>query len=276
MTSDPLVSVIIPAYNAKKYITEALDSITSQTYTNLEVIVLDDASSDETYKVACELANKDSRVTVIKNPKNLFIAGNRNKGISLAKGKYIVWQDADDISEASRVEKLVMLMESDSTLGIAGSNLQVFDEDGFKEIRSYATGDYDLRKNIFKFSPVAQPSAIVRKDCFDSLGVYDINTPPVEDLDMSFRIGTKYKFANISEPLLRYRLSPTNQTNSNLKKMIRITLDTRKKYSKDYGYKMRASDHVAYFITWLTLYIPQKVTYPLFNFARNILTALHI
>lgn len=274
--SNPLVSVIIPAYNAQLYLAEALQSILKQTYEDFEVIILDDASTDGTLVIANHFRLEDSRIQVISNETNLHIAGNRNKGIALAKGKYIIWQDADDISLPSRIEKLVNLMESDELLGIAGSNLQVFDETGDKEVRTYATGDADLRKNLFKYSPVAQPAAIVRKECFDVVGGYNESYLSAEDLDMAFRIGCRYKFGNINEILLRYRLSSTNQTYNHTKKMIVTTLSIRRKYAKGTCYKMSTTDYVAYCLTYLSQFMPPRLMYSLFKLGRNLNEALKL
>ena len=109
ITHKPLVSVLIPVYNTEKYIKESLDSIISQTYTNLEIIVVDDASTDSTYSILSTYT--DPRLKLYRNKTNLYIAENRNKAISYATGKYIVWQDADDISLPIRVETLVSFME---------------------------------------------------------------------------------------------------------------------------------------------------------------------
>lgn len=267
---NPLVSVIVPAYNAQLYLVEALQSILEQTYQQIEIIVLDDASTDDTLLIARQFSIKDSRIKVVSNDKNLYIAGNRNKGISLAKGKYIVWQDADDISLPLRIEKLVNLMESDSSIGLAGSNIQVFDEHGDKEVREYSTDDVELRKCIFKYSPVAQPAAIVRKACFDAVGVFNEAYPPAEDLDLSFRVGCLYKFGNVNETLLRYRLSPTNQTYRHTKKMIVATLSLRRKYAKGYCYKMSFTDYIAYILTYLSKFLPPRMMYMFFKFARKL------
>ena len=98
------VSVIMPAYNSEKYISDSINSILSQTYTNFELLILNDCSQDRTLELITELAKKDSRIKVINNPVNLNIAANRNKGIEISKGEYIVWQDSDDISLPNRIE----------------------------------------------------------------------------------------------------------------------------------------------------------------------------
>ena len=108
----PLVSVIIPCYNAEKYVEEAIRSIMTQTYSNLEIIVTDDCSSDNTLMILETLAAEDSRIKVIKNEKNLKIVKSLNNMIEVAQGKYIARMDADDISLPERIEKQVSFLDS--------------------------------------------------------------------------------------------------------------------------------------------------------------------
>ena len=116
----PLVSVLMPAYNAEKYIAEAIESILNQTYENFELIIADDASTDKTWSIICNYNNNDKRIVAVRNNKNLYIAGNRNKLVSLARGKYIAWQDADDISYRKRLERQVNLWKKTRMLGFVG------------------------------------------------------------------------------------------------------------------------------------------------------------
>ena len=265
----PLVSVIMPAYNAEKYIGEAIESILNQTFTDYEFIILDDASTDSTWEIIQNYAKQDARILPVKNEKNLYIAENRNKGLSLAKGKYIVWQDADDISLPTRIEKQVTLMENNPSVGICGAYIQSFNGTGMLDIRRYAQNDADLRKNIFKFSPVAQPVAIVRKDAVDEVGYFNPNYPPAEDIDMSFRIGEFYDFANIPEVLLKYREHPNSATHVKLKKQIKATLEVRRKYINNPKYKFTFSDYIAYGFSVLMEVIPPSITLPVFKVVRG-------
>ncbi len=268
ITNGPLVSVLIPVYNTEKYIKDSVDSIISQTYSNLEIIVVDDASTDSTYSILSSY--NDPRLRLYRNETNLYIAENRNKAISYATGKYIVWQDADDISLPTRVEILVSFMESHSDVGICGSYLQSFDETGDKDIREYATNDSMLRKNIFKYSPVAQPTAIIRRDILDLVGKYNPKFPPAEDLDMSFRIGSVSKFANVPQVLLKYREHSASNTSTRMLRQIDSTLDIRKSNMNNSNYSFDISDYVAYYLTSITKLLPPFFVIKLFKISRLI------
>ena len=101
----PLVSVIMPAYNAEKYISEAIQSVISQTYTNWELFVLDDCSTDGTAEIAEGFANADSRIRLLRNPQNLGVARTRNRGFDLANGEWIALLDSDDVWHSDKLEK---------------------------------------------------------------------------------------------------------------------------------------------------------------------------
>lgn len=270
MSEKPLISVIIPAYNEEKYISEAIESILNQTFEGFSVTIMDDCSTDSTWDIVQKYCKKDSRIKAYKNEENLYIASNRNRGIKRVSGKYIVWQDADDISLPHRLETLVNFMEESPEVGICGSYIESFNENGVLDTRKYFTKDDELRNNIFRFSPVAQPAAIVRRKCFEEFGYFDLAYPPAEDLEMSFRIGKKYKFANIPEVLLRYREHGSSATHTRKNRQLRATLEIRKKYAVGHGYKMNYGDKLAYFFTWVTLFLPAAVTVKLFKVSKGI------
>jgi len=268
--SQPLISVITPAYNAGKYLEETIKSILAQSFSDFEFIIIDDCSTDNTWLIIQEYAKKDQRIRPYQNESNLGIAGNRNRGAGLANGKYIVWQDADDLSYPDRLKKQAEFMEANPEVAISGGGLEFFDDSGSKSIRKYALDDDSLRKTIFRFSPVAQPAAIIRKSCLDEVGGYDLAWPPAEDLDMSFRLGLKYKFANLPDVLIKYREHPNSATFSKLKTIEMNTIKIRKKYAGNASYKMSFLDRVYNALQFISIYIiPPKIKISIFNLIRN-------
>lgn len=266
----PLVSVITPVFNGENFLRESIESILNQTFKNFEYIIIDDCSNDNTWQILKEYSKKDKRIKIYKNESNLGIAGNRNKGISLSGGKYIAWQDADDISFSDRLEKECNVLEKNSQIGIIGGYLLFFNKYGDISIRKYPKDDKQARKVIFRYSPVAQPSAMIRRICFEEIGLYDLKLPPAEDLDMSFRIGIKYKFANIPQVLVKYRLSGKSATFTQLKIIEKNTLKIRWKYFRSGNYPMSVFDKIYNILQFITLYIlPAKTRISLFNIVRN-------
>ena len=268
--NNPPISVLMPAYNAEEYIAEAIESILNQTFKDYEFIIVDDCSTDNTWQIIKKYIKKDSRIKAHKNEKNLGIAGNRNKLISMAKGDYVIWQDADDISMPYRLEKQYKFMEENPEVGILGGWLQFFNKNGNLSVRKYATDDKVLRRKIFIYSPVAQPAAIIRKKLLDEVGKYDLKYPPAEDIDMSFRIGVKCKFANLPEIIIKYRENNNSATFTKLKKIELDTIEIRKKYVKNPMYKITFFGQIYNFIQYISIFtIPPKLKIWFFNLCRN-------
>ena len=264
-----LVSVIIPAYNAEKYLRESVDSILNQTYKNLEVIIINDCSTDGTLKIALDYEKSDKRVRVINNPKNLGIGENRSLGIKSAKGEFICWQDADDISLPDRIESQVKYLQSHPQVGIVGGFMLFFDETGDLSTRKYAESDSELRKTIFLYNSVAQPASMARSVVYKKVGLYNPEYRVDEDLEMLFRIGREFKFANIQQLVLRYRQSGNSLTRKNLRKMEITTIKLRFRFAKYPEYHFGPLDLVYNMAQFCTMILPVKFRMKLFKIIRG-------
>ena len=124
-----LVSIIMPVYNVEKFIAEAIESILDQTYTNFELIIVDDCSTDRTVSIINEYRKKDNRIVFLRNEKNLKICKTLNKAWKQAKGQYILRMDGDDISDVSRIEKMLNYIKSNN-VDLIGSYAVSIDEEG--------------------------------------------------------------------------------------------------------------------------------------------------
>jgi glycosyltransferase involved in cell wall biosynthesis len=270
LTSSPLVSVVIPAYNAAPFLADAIDSILAQSYPHFEIIVIDDASTDDTWEVAGRYADKDPRVRVYRNAQNLGIAGNRNRGVALAQGAYLAWQDADDISLPSRLEKQVRLLEAHPDVAIVGGYIELFRGTKTLGVRKYPADDAALRKCIFRYSPIAQPVAMLRLDALRGVGEYDLRYPPAEDLDMTFRLGQRHRLANVEEVLLRYRESDASATFTRLRKMESSTVAIRRRYSASPAYHMTWGDRLFNLAHRASIWlVPPRLKIRLFSLWRD-------
>ena len=123
----PKVSVVMPAYNAEKYIGEAIESILNQTFRNFEFIIINDGSVDRTKEIIQEY--DDPRIVLLENDKNSGIVVTLNKGVDAATGEYIARMDADDIALSNRIEQQVMFLNTHRNIGVVGSALQIFGEE---------------------------------------------------------------------------------------------------------------------------------------------------
>lgn len=265
----PLVSVLMPAYNAEKYIVDAINSILHQTYQNFELIILNDASTDKTKQIVTSYTKKDKRIIILSHKKNMGIPVTRNKLMQHAKGKYIAWQDADDISQPDRLIMQVIFLEKHPQVGIVGGFLQYFHDNALGDIRKYDADDTALREKIFRYSPVAQPVAMMRKKAVDEIGLYNVLYKVAQDLDFSFRIGEKYQFANIQKVLLHYREHKQSVTFSRLQEQINNTVLIRRKYAKSKHYTMSFYDKIFLGSTFLAGFLPGTMANTCFKILRN-------
>jgi glycosyltransferase involved in cell wall biosynthesis len=261
----------MPVYNAEPFIEEAIESVLNQTYTNFEFIIVDDASTDNSSAIIKDYVKQDNRINLLTNDKNLGIAETRTKGTKYAQGKYVAVADADDFSIPTRFSKQYEYLETHEDCGVVGGFIELFDSETGKILgyRKYYPDDDRLRKRIFLYSPVAQPVSMIRRDAFDNLGYYDPKYPPAEDLDFWFRIGVKYKFANIQEVLLKYRVNKKSATITNIQKMEAMSLEIRRKYSQGYGYSMTILDKVFNQSLRMTAFVPYKTKMWIFNLIRD-------
>ena len=192
----------------------AVQSIIDQTYTNLEILITDDCSTDATYNALREMAKKDNRIALFKNEKNVKLPKTLNAMIERSKGKYIARMDADDISLPERLEKQVAWMETHADYAICGTNAWYITKN-CKKVRGThipSTNEEISRAKYFK-SPFIHPSVLVRKEIFDSYK-YDEKYHLIEDYELWFRILNKNKGHNLEEKLLLYRVLPSSITNT--------------------------------------------------------------
>lgn len=269
----PKISVLMPAYNAEKYIAESIESILNQTFTDFELIIVDDASKDSTWEIINRYSEKDIRIKAYRNEENIGVTKNRNSLIKKALGDYVAWQDADDISHPSRLELQHNFMQDNNNIGICGGYLEFFNQNGTIFIQKYDEKDVELRKKIFRYSPVSQGVSMIRKNVFLFTGLYNEQLDQAEDLEMTFRIGSRYEFANIPLILLKYRKHTESISSKSILKNIKSTVKVRFNAVESYGYKMCLRDKIINHLTLLFSYIPlssETINY-LFKVYRKIL-----
>ena len=223
MSATPLVSVIMPAYNAEKYIAEAMHSILNQTYTNIELIVFDDGSSDQTRQVINQL--HDDRIIKVLSDQNRGVVYARNAMIDLAKGKYIALMDADDISDPSRLEKQVNALEA-GECDLCGSAHWSLNED--LKVRKKSKdkfSDADLRALLAVYCSLCNSTVTARAEMFKRFK-YD-----TEDYYLWVQMAAAgYRFKNLKERLVTYRLYSAQTSSVHLEKFKLSTIEVQRRY----------------------------------------------
>lgn len=265
------VSVLMPAYNAEKYIAEAIESILNQTFKDFELIIINDCSTDETWNLIQKYSKLDNRIKSFQNTSNLKLSKTLNRGIDLANGKYIARMDADDVSMPERLQKQFDYMEQHPDVGIIGSTMEIMNADG-KIIgkRRYGLIDAQIRRNMYRYSPFCHPAIMIRKSILELAGKYDERWNPAEDYELYFRIGKYSKFANLEDSLLRYRILLKSMTMGLTNKMYWKTVEIRRKYSDQDPYKMGLADKIYNLLQIITMCcVPPNLKIRLFNLIRN-------
>ncbi len=189
-----LVSVIIPIYNVAYYVKEAIQSIQNQTYKNLEIIIIDDGSSDKTYTIVEELARNDERIKLYKNEKNLKIVKTLNRALSLSNGEYIARMDGDDISALDRIEKKVKFLEENKEFDLVGCSMKAIDTDGKQIGQTVHYSNQNLLIESLKYVTPVSHIWVARKSLYEKLNGYR-EISGVEDYDFLLRMtsaGLKY------------------------------------------------------------------------------------
>lgn len=207
MKNAPKVTVFIPVYNAEKYLKECIDSILTQTFTDFELLLIDDGSNDGSAAVIAAIA--DPRIRYVKNEKNMGIARTRNRGLELARGEYIAFIDSDDICVPQRLEKQVAFLDANPQVGICGGWIQEIYPDGTLikgELRQYPAGDAEIREMMYWNCPLWNPSVTMRKAVIEAHGIrHNTEFISASDFDLFVKIGKVSSMANLPEIMLLYR-----------------------------------------------------------------------
>lgn len=210
MDHTPIVSVVMPVYNAAEYLGEAVDSILGQTFGDFEFIIINDGSTDGSGEILDRYQQSDDRVRVI-HQENSGVAATLKRGLESARGKYVARMDSDDISLPNRLEKQVAFMESHPEVGVCGTACRLFgDSSGVTMPKT----ESEEIKSWLLFGPcMAHPTVIMRRDLIVKHNLYyNMEFKQAEDYELWIRFSQYCEMANIPEPLLLYRVRDKQAT----------------------------------------------------------------
>ncbi|MDN5283941.1 MAG: hyaD 1 [Mucilaginibacter sp.] len=199
----PHLTVLIPTYNCGKYIEECIISVINQKYTDYELIIIDDGSNDNTEEIVNNI--NDKRIAYLKNPVNMGIVATLNRGLDIAKGKYIARMDADDIMLGNRLGDQVDFLDQNADYGMVGGWYQIIDENGalLKTLETSSDAEF-LKLGLLFRNQFAHPSVTMRTDLARKLR-YDQNYIYCEDHDLWIRFAEVSKVMNLPRLYLTYR-----------------------------------------------------------------------
>jgi len=201
----PEISVIMSARNERRYVTEAVRSLISQTLPSLEVLFVDDASSDGTPDLVEALA--DPRIRVIRRNRSHGLTENLNMALALSRGRLVARMDADDLSDPARLEKLVALLGADPRLGFVSSRAHFIDENGQRlGIMGREVSGDKLAPGLLESNLLVHGAAVVRREALEASGGYRSQFRYAQDYDLWLRLAEKWCGAVAAEVLYSYRL----------------------------------------------------------------------
>jgi len=225
----PAISVIMPAHNAADFIAEAIESILEQSFSDFELIIINDGSTDKTYQIAKEYALQDKKIKVISYRKNKGESAAANLGFKKAKGKYIARMDADDIAHKDRLSKQISFLEKNKDYILVGSQANIIDEFGnIIGQKTFSVKNQDIYAQYGILHPVLHPSIMIRRSLLPKQDkLWAEQAEPNDDYFTLFTLLKRGKFYNLPEKLMSYRMHENNKSMQNIKKKFINSLKIR-------------------------------------------------
>ena len=232
-TNNPTVSIVLPVYNGEDYLRYAVDSILDQSFTDFELLIINDGSSDSSADIIDAYAQKDSRIVAI-HQKNLGLVATLNKAVELSKASLIARMDADDISLPRRLETQVDLFKKNPNAVLCGSCFDVINEyNEFLKLSVAPAFSRDLKRSLHLYNPIAHGSVMFKKEAFLKAGGYSGTVGPTEDYDLWIRLAELGDFIYSERSLFKWRINPEGITHSNNDVMQAATKKLVQKYRKE-------------------------------------------
>lgn len=253
-----LISIIMGIYNCEDYLKESIESIINQTYDNWELIMCNDASTDNTLKIAKEYEKKyPQKIIVIENEKNMGLNYTLNHCLKYAKGEYIARQDGDDISLPNRLEEEIVFLKNNPKYSLVSANMIFFDENGdWGESKNFG----EVKKeNFIKGSPICHAPCMMKKDALTSVGGYSVDKKllRVEDYHLWFKFYINgYKCYNLSQPLYKMRDDSNAFKRRNFKNRLN---ETRLKLWGFKKIKISFKDYIWAFKPIILFFLPKSI-----------------
>ena len=216
--SQPEISVCIPAYNCGRFVQQAIAGVLCQSYQDFEIIVYDDASTDDTAQVVASIS--DARVRYFRNARNLGVAATRNHCLAAARGKYVAWLDADDIYYPHALEMQRAVLECYAHVGLAYGAYHVIDGHGQRlpdwpqpHAAHQIEKGHEVFRELILENFIATPTVMARRACYEQVGAFSETLGKIgEDWDMWLRMALHTDFAFIATPIMQCRQHQQSMT----------------------------------------------------------------
>lgn len=232
------ISVVIPCFNAQNFIASAISSILTQSFTNFELIIINDGSSDNTHDEINQFS--DHRITYIQNPKNQGNYVARNIGINISKGKYICMMDADDMSCPDRLKIQYQFMEKHPKIGIIGTLSEIIDKNNNPiGLINRPLGTADIKVNLLIDNYLTQSTLMIRSNLIKKHHMlYDESFKYTGDYDFIVRCAKKHKLRNLNQYLIKYRVHDSQISQAKHAEQMALADKVRLDQLKDFDIKI--------------------------------------
>lgn len=271
--NNPLVSIIMPVFNAGNFLWEALESVANQTYKDLEIICVNDGSTDESLAILKEFQKRDKRVKIFSFKKNSGVSSAANLAIKKARGKFLARVDADDLIPADRIEKQVKFLLENPQVIVVGGQVELITKNGERiVIKKFPKTHQEIINLSFVAMPIQQGAMMVNRSLLPKNFVwYKEKYKTSEDLDLFFRLFKYGKGANLPDILLYYRQHGNSISQvTNPKEIFLESFKIRTKFLKEYL-------NFISFKTWILMIfqnllirlLPKGFIYPLYYLWRG-------
>lgn len=218
VSNTPLVSVIMPVYNAESYLRESLDSLLRQTYKKIEIIIVNDGSKDKSQAIIDEYASRDTRIVALKQS-NKGVVTAANRAAEKASGEYIIRTDADDISFNTRIEDLVSCAQKHPNAVVVSGNIEVINERGeFLYRHTIPPRSEEIKRAMYLRNPLPNGATLIKHSAFREVGRY--SDVFAEDFHLWVKLFIKGDFVATDSFVYRWRVNSTGLTMSNTEKSI--------------------------------------------------------
>ncbi len=273
MRTKPRVSVIIPAHNAGEFLRPAIQSILDQTFSDFELIVVNDGSKDNTRTIVQSFVAKDARVRLISYRQNKGESAAANIGFQKSCGEYIARMDADDIAHPTRLEKQVAFMDQHPAYIVVGTQAQIINE--FDQVighKKFPTTHEEIYQEYGIMHPMLHPSIMVRRAMIPWKNKLWANeAEPNDDYYTLFTFLNRGKFANLPQKLMSYRMHSNNKSMQHIKKKFMNSLRIRTYAVRHLGYKLNSKMILsAIGQSFIVFSLPEFLTSGLYFFIKGI------
>ncbi len=224
----PKVTIYIPLYNREKEIGRAIEGILNQTYTDFELLIIDDGSTDNSLQVVNSF--KDKRIRLVRNDKNKGVVYTRNRAFELAKGEYLAINDSDDYSYPERIQLQVDYLDKNKEVGILGGQAKRIYSNNTHDIWKYPCRSEEIKCRLFWGSSMINSTLMMRKDLMQKYNLnYNSNFPVAEDYDLFERAQEYFALRNLDRVCIEYYSHPDNLTNTQQELMNLKAFDINKR-----------------------------------------------